>query len=97
MTRVFAVHVTDKRWSGRLGSNRRHPAWEIFSPYSWDRQNVAKEAAGKGFIGTMPVSAVSCKLMLMDSTAETHCESPKNCNAEEGASRSPVVLPSIRG
>jgi hypothetical protein len=28
---------------------------------------------------------------------ETHCESPKNCNAEEGASRSPAVLPSMRG
>jgi hypothetical protein len=28
---------------------------------------------------------------------ETHCGSPKNCNAEEGALRSPVVLPSMRG
>jgi hypothetical protein len=28
---------------------------------------------------------------------ETHCMSPKNCNAAEGASRSPVVLPRTRG
>jgi hypothetical protein len=31
------------------------------------------------------------------SAVETHCESPKNCNAEEGASRSPAVLRSMRG
>src|ERR1700730_2542886 len=39
------------------------------------------------------VSVVSCGIL----PVETHCESPKNCNAEEGASRSPAVLPSMRG